>query len=104
MWTNSAVLNSKAPGVLFETVGDELFISYKNSETNGETYDVVRVEPHLKDPNNLSIHPRFRLNANYVVDFLDQAKGSVVITFAGDTKPVLFTNENFRYLIMPITG
>lgn len=93
-----AILEHGAPGVLFERKGEELRVSYRNAKTEAEVSDVLTA----KASGEGTAH--FRLNANYLAEFLDLAEGTVRIHFAGETKAVLFAAGNLQCVLVPING
>lgn len=103
-----AILDEKLPGVLFEySGGTELRVSYKNSETIRDTVDIVEMTTAV--PLNTAAGApaaAFKLNANFLSDYLDQAaeNGNVILQYAGDSKPVLLKNDDYKYVVMPIAG
>ncbi len=101
-----AILDEKLPGVLFEyRGGDDLFVSYKNGETLRDTADVIKTKGTSLNGSAAST-PVFKLNANFLSDYLEQAaeNGNVTLQYAGDSKPVLLKNDDYKYVVMPIAG
>jgi DNA polymerase III subunit beta len=92
---NAFVNEDEDPGVTLRFGGgDTIDAAYDIRGYNVE--DAIRVTSSVPLGGSAS----FKINSQYLGDFLDLTAGELSIRYAGDpTKPVLFANDNYEYLV-----